>query len=78
MYDDLLSQTLRVLLKTQRVEHYEMAGYGTVRSLAQRLGEEAAMQLLQATLLEEGNADHKLTEIAESQVNLSAAETQKL
>lgn len=62
----------------QRVEHYEMAGYGTVRSLAQRLGETAAAQLLNATLQEEGKADHKLTEIAETQVNLSAADTQKL
>jgi len=50
----------------QRVEHYEMAGYGTVRSLAQRLGEEEAAELLQETLDEEGEADQLLTEIADS------------
>jgi len=48
----------------QRVEHYEMAGYGTARSLAERLGEDEAADLLQETLDEEGEADHLLTEIA--------------
>jgi ferritin-like metal-binding protein YciE len=52
----------------QRVEHYEMAGYGTARSLAQRLGEEEAAGLLQETLDEESNADNLLTEIAEELV----------
>lgn len=57
----------------QRVEHYEMAGYGTLRSLAQRLGEEEAARILQQTLDEEGAADKKLTSIAEGWVNDSAA-----
>lgn len=52
----------------QRVEHYEMAGYGTARSLAQRLGEDEAASLLQETLDEESNADTLLTEIAEELV----------
>jgi ferritin-like metal-binding protein YciE len=52
----------------QRVEHYEMAGYGTARSLAQRLGEQEAVELLQETLDEEGEADSLLTEIAENLV----------
>jgi ferritin-like metal-binding protein YciE len=52
----------------QRAEHYEMAGYGTTRSLAQRLGETGAVELLQETLDEEGEADHLLTEIAENLV----------
>jgi ferritin-like metal-binding protein YciE len=52
----------------QRVEHYEIAGYGTARSLAQRLGEEDAAELLQETLDEEIEADSLLTEIAESQL----------
>lgn len=56
----------------QRVEHYEMAGYGTARSLAIRLGEDAAAKLLQMTLDEEGAADKKLTTIAEGQVNVAA------
>ena len=49
----------------QRVEHYEMAGYGSVRSYAERLGQQRIAQLLQATLEEEKAADKKLTEIAQ-------------
>ena len=52
----------------QRVEHYEMAGYGTARSLAERLGEQEAASLLQETLNEESEADSLLTEIAENLV----------
>jgi ferritin-like metal-binding protein YciE len=52
----------------QRVEHYEMAGYGTARSLAERLGEQEAATLLQETLDEESEADNLLTEIAENLV----------
>ena len=57
----------------QRVEHYEMAGYGTARSLAGRLGEDQVAATLQQTLNEEAEANKKLTSIAESQVNVSAA-----
>jgi len=57
----------------QRVEHYEIAGYGTARSLARRLGENEIAETLQQTLNEEAQADKKLTSIAESQVNASAA-----
>jgi len=57
----------------QRVEHYEMAGYGTARALAMRLSETAAAKILQTTLNEEGAADKKLTAIAEGQVNTSAS-----
>ncbi len=57
----------------QRVEHYEMAGYGTARSLARRLGEDQIAETLQQTLNEEADADKKLTSIAESQVNVAAA-----
>jgi ferritin-like metal-binding protein YciE len=57
----------------QRVEHYEMAGYGTTRTLAERLGESEAAEKLQATLNEEGEADQKLTAIAEGEVNAEAA-----
>lgn len=58
----------------QRVEHYEMAGYGTARTYAQMLGYSDAAQALQDTLNEEGNADHTLTQIAESQVNPQAGQ----
>lgn len=53
----------------QRVEHYEMAGYGVVRTFASILGEGEAHGLLQRTLDEEHAADAKLTEIAEATVN---------
>lgn len=56
----------------QRVEHYEMAGYGTVRNIAQSLGEDEAAQILQQTLDEEGAADHKLSEIS-GDINRQAA-----
>jgi ferritin-like metal-binding protein YciE len=54
----------------QRVEHYEIAGYGTARSLAQRLGDSEVAGTLQLTLNEEAETDKKLTSIAESQVNM--------
>ena len=57
----------------QRVEHYEIAGYGTARTLARRLGETEIASVLQQTLNEESEADKKLTDIAESQVNVGAA-----
>ena len=56
----------------QHVEHYEMAGYGTVRTYARQLGFENQAQLLQQTLDEEGKTDHLLTDIAESRVNIEA------
>jgi ferritin-like metal-binding protein YciE len=58
----------------QRVEHYEIAGYGCVRTFATLLGYEDAAALLQATLDEEGEADKKLTELAETVINVEAAE----
>jgi len=57
----------------QKVEHYEMAGYGCVRTYARLLGDEEAAELLQQTLDEEGETDKKLTQLAES-INLEAAE----
>jgi ferritin-like metal-binding protein YciE len=56
----------------QRVEHYEMAGYGTACALARRLGDNQMAEILQQTLNEEGEANKKLTSIAESQVNVAA------
>jgi len=61
-----------LIAAAQRVEHYEMAGYGCVRTFARLLGYTDAEQLLQETLDEEGEADHKLTELAESVINLDA------
>lgn len=54
-----------LIASAQRVEHYEMAGYGVVRTFADELGFKNAKSLLQKSLDEEGNADKKLTSIAE-------------
>ena len=56
----------------QHFEHYEMAGYGTVRTYARQLGYESQAQLLQRTLDEEGETDHLLTDLAEARINLEA------
>lgn len=61
-----------LIAAAQRVEHYEMAAYGTVHTLALRLGNKEAAKQLKATLDEEKSADAKLTEIAESYVNPAA------
>lgn len=61
-----------LIAAAQRVEHYEMAGYGSARTFAQQLGLNDIAELLQQTLDEEGAADHKLTEIALSSVNQKA------
>ena len=53
----------------QKVEHYEMASYGTARTFARRLGDNYSAELLEQTLDEEKETDQKLTEIAESAVN---------
>ena len=55
----------------QRVEHYEIAGYGTVRSMAETLAEDDHVSLLEETLQEEKETDEKLTELA-SQINTEA------
>ncbi|MBL8827131.1 MAG: DUF892 family protein, partial [Planctomycetaceae bacterium] len=55
----------------QRVEHYEIAGYGCVRTYAQLLGDDRAAHLLQTTLDEEGAADKKLTDLAKK-INVQA------
>jgi ferritin-like metal-binding protein YciE len=56
----------------QRVEHYEMAGYGCARTYCHLLGETECQTLLQATLNEEGEANRLLTELAISEINAGA------
>src|SRR4051812_16580853 len=53
----------------QKVEHYEISAYGTVRSMAEMLGQDEAAELLEETLEEEKETDENLTEIAESIMN---------
>ena len=61
-----------IIVAAQKVEHYEMAGYGSVRAFAQLLGQEEAAQLLQTTLDEESKANELLNQIAETTVNAEA------
>jgi ferritin-like metal-binding protein YciE len=61
-----------LIAAAQRVEHYEIAGYGCVRTYAQQLGDQQGARLLQQTLDEEGQTDHKLTKLAEQVINLEA------
>ncbi len=68
--DDVLDAGL--IAAAQRVEHYEMAGYGTVRTYADMLGHTEHASLLQQTLDEEGQTDKRLTQIAERVINIDA------
>jgi ferritin-like metal-binding protein YciE len=61
-----------LIAAAQRVEHYEIAGYGCARTYARLLGEDQAASLLDESLQEEGAADAHLTEIAEGSVNEEA------
>ena len=61
-----------LIAAAQKVEHYEIASYGTARTWAQRLGYDEAARMLQQTLEEESMANEKLTRIAESHVNVEA------
>ncbi|HEV7669744.1 MAG TPA: ferritin-like domain-containing protein [Thermoanaerobaculia bacterium] len=62
-----------IIAAAQKVEHYEIAAYGTLVSFARRLGHAKAATLLEQSLAEEKEADQKLTEVAESSVNNLAA-----
>ena len=72
-YDDDDLRDAMIIGSAQRVEHYEIAGYGTAIAHARLLGLDDVVELLESTLEEEKAADVKLTEIAESVVNLEAA-----
>lgn len=64
-----------LIAAAQRIEHYEMAGYGTARELARTLGMAYAVQLLQESLDEEKMADRTLTALAEQEINVQAVLT---
>ncbi len=63
-----------LIAAAQAVEHYEMTRYGTLVAWAKQLGRPDCASILEKTLAEEKNADSKLTKLAESKVNLRAAE----
>lgn len=62
-----------IIAAGQKVEHYEIATYGTLCAFAKILGEDEAAELLLQTLNEEKQADDKLSEVAEGSINLQAA-----
>lgn len=70
--DDVLDAAL--IAAAQKVEHYEMAAYGTARTYAEMLGNTEAARLLQQTLDEEEATDKKLTQLAEQLVNVEAVQ----
>jgi ferritin-like metal-binding protein YciE len=72
--DGSMTRDVGIIAAAQKVEHYEIATYGTLKSLATILGKEDVASLLSETLEEEKNADSLLSELAESYVNESAAE----
>ena len=71
-----LTRDVGIISAAQKVEHYEIASYGTLKTLASVLGYSEAAELLEATLAEEKNADSLLTQVAEGSVN-AAAKTEK-
>jgi ferritin-like metal-binding protein YciE len=76
-YDDDDLRDAVIIGSAQRVEHYEMAAYGTAIAHARLLEENDVVELLEESLGEEKAADEKLTEIAESVVNLEAADEEE-
>jgi ferritin-like metal-binding protein YciE len=67
-----ITRDAALIADAQRVEHYEIAGYGTVRTMANMLGLGDQAELLQKTLDEEGETDKRLSALAETVVNVEA------
>ena len=61
-----------LIASAQKIEHYEISGYGTARAYAQALGHSSIARLLDQTANEEGQTDKKLTALAESHINVKA------
>ncbi len=77
--EQIMSETTKGVIRdagiisaAQKIEHYEIASYGTLHSFARTLGHDEASELLEETLNEEKSADNALTEIAESSINAEA------
>ena len=76
MMDEYATEAVKdaaIISAAQRVEHYEIAAYGTLRTWAKQLGDDDSAELLEETLNEEKEADEKLNEIAETVINQQAA-----
>lgn len=70
---DTMVRDCGLIMAAQKVEHYEIASYGTLRNIARTLGHSDVADLLQQTLDQEGETDHKLTALAETYVNEEAS-----
>lgn len=75
-YADSPALDAALISAAQKVEHYEIATYGTLRAFARRLGHTQAVDLLTQTIDEESNADETLTQIAESSANETAVQAE--
>jgi len=71
--DGSLTRDAGIISSAQKIEHYEIASYGTLRTLAMTLGYNEAAELLEATLNEEKTCDELLTQIAEGSINQGAS-----
>ena len=71
--DEGVMRDASIISAAQKVEHYEIASYGTLRAFAETLGLTEAVSILEETLQDEKNADETLTEVAVTAVNLEAA-----
>ena len=71
--DEGVMRDAAIISAAQKVEHYEIASYGTLRAFAETLGLDDIAALLEQTLKEEKNADETLTQVATTAVNLEAA-----
>ena len=76
-HDESEMRDAGLISAAQRVEHYEIAGYGCVKTYATLLGDDQAASLLEQTLQEEKDTDQKLTQLAES-INVDAASGEEL
>ena len=72
-----MTRDVAIISAAQKVEHYEIASYGTMSTLANVLGYNEAAELLEANLAEEKNADSLLTQVAENTVNTAAKSDKK-
>jgi ferritin-like metal-binding protein YciE len=75
--DGSVTRDAGIISGGQKIEHYEIASYGTLKTLASTLGYSQAAELLDATLQEEKKADELLTQIAEGSINQSAKDEKK-
>lgn len=71
--EDTAVRDAGIIIASQKIEHYEISAYGSLRTLANIMGHTDVVKLLDQTLQEEKNADSLLTEVAESTVNEEAA-----